>query len=668
VSLPAVRYRPADPPSVRDASGRRIGLRELSWLAPLGLFVATLALYLATRSISLDDYDSFNFARAIDRFDLRLNQPQPPGYPVYVFLARLFDLLVHDHQAALLLLSAVAGAVTVLAFYGLALDLGAPLAALPLALMPLFWLSADMALSDMAGLAAATAAVFVLNRARADSRYLPAGAALLALTLGIRPQDALVPLGALALALMGRALSPRAGRRAKGLLAEPVGDASLDAQHDRRLTRPGVRDLGLALASALAVCIAWAIPLAIGSGGPAAAWRLMAGQSGYVGAADSLLARPLTWPNVAARLAEFGSVFSASAGGPRAGGLAAFLALAAAIALLAVFSPWTRLAALAWLLPYGAFMILFLRPDDPRKVLPVIPPLLLLLAGLRPKALGAALGLAAAAWFAVAARPLVVALDTVKAPPEQAAAYVASTYGPGDTLVLAGASYNAVRYRDPEFKTYLLDELDPAAVTRDLSSGTYRTLVILDKEGFTVPENYVGIETRTFQRDPLVLPKASTVWLAAYRPLDELRDRDLALPAGPVALGTPADVRYVMEGWYRPEIIAGTAARWTDQQARLRLWVDQPRDAVLRLAGVAYPPDQVLTVLVNGQPVASQPMPADWAPFTISVPAAVFQPAAINTITLQHRAARSAYDATQGQSLDRRPLAAAYSSFELTWQ
>jgi len=606
-------------------------------VAPAALFVATLALYVATRSISLDDFDSFNFARAIDHFDVRQNQPQPPGYPVYVFLARLFDLVVSDHQLALTLLSAVCGAVAVVALDGIGRELGASWAALPLAVMPLFWLSSGMALSDVSGLAFASVSVLLLARGR-----FVAGGALTGLTLGVRPQDAIVPLGVLVL-----------------LSASPLPPPR---------ERARVRELWRGSLASVLASLTWTVPLVVSLGGIGPAWAVMRGQSSYVGMADSLLARPLTWPNVEARLAEFGSVFSAYFGGPANGGLPAFLALTAALVMLAVLAGRVRWLALSWLLPYAAFMLLALRPDDPRKVLPAVPPMLLLLAGVRPRLLAAAACLGLTAWFAVSAAPLIATLDSVKAPPEQAAAYLAGEFRPEDTLVLAGSSYNAIRYRDPAFEAYLLDELDRAAVDRDLASGKYSNLVLLDKEGFALPENFVGVTTRTFERDLLVLPKASTVWLAAYRPLDELHDRDLALPAGPVHLGTPEDVRYVMEGWYRPETVAGVAARWTDRQARLRLWVDRAANAKLLLDGAAYPPGQQLTVLVNGQPAASMAMSRDWAPYNIALPAALFHAEAINTITLEHTMAVSAYEATQGQSLDRRPLAAAYSSFELTWR
>jgi hypothetical protein len=430
-----------------------------------------------------------------------------------------------------------------------------------------------------------------------------------------------------------------------------------------------VGNLLIATGAFLLACLAWAVPLALSLGGPGAAWRTLAGQSQYVGATDSLFARPLTLPNLEARLAEFGSVFSAYFGGPADGGLAAFLALAAALIVLAVLARReARWLALSWLLPYGAFMLLAMRPDDPRKVLPAVPAMLLLLAGARPKVAAAVACTALAAWFAVSAAPLITTLDSVKAPPEQAAAYIASAFPANETLVVAGSSYNAIRYRDPAAKAFLLDDLNPAAVQSALASGTYRNLVVLDKEGFTVPDNFVGVDSRTFERDPLVLPKASIVWMAVYRPLSELRGRDLALPQGAVHIGAPEDVRYLTDGWYRPETIAGVLARWTDRRAQIRFWVDSPAAATLQLTGVAYPTGQQLTVLLNGQQAAQLSMSTDWAPYTISLPAAMFQPDAINTITLEHSMVASANAATQGQSLDRRALAAAYSGFGLTWR
>ncbi len=642
------------------------------WLAVLALSAATAVAYGLTRSVSLDDFDSFNFARAIDHFDPLHNQPQPPGYPAYIALARLVSLAVPDHQAALTILSALCGALAVLLVGGLGVDSGARWAALPLATMPLFWLSSEMALSDVPGLTFAVLSVFLLNRAwrsaggatvgasserqharpRSSFWYLVSGCAAAGVAAGVRPQDALVPLSALLFLVLPGLL--RVGRRAVLLLC--AGAAAF-----------------------VLVCAAWALPLLRSFPDAATAWASLAGQSSYVGSTDSLFARPLTASNVGTRLAEFGSVFSAYFGGPRQAGLPAFAALACAlVVLVALNGPAVRQLAVAWLAPYAVFMLLLLRPDDPRKVLPVVPPMLLLLAGagagwsasagrlVRRFAAVSCVGLAA--YFGWAAWPLVHALDTIPAPPEQAAAYIEQTFPPESTLVVAGSSYNAVRYRAPSFRTYLIDELDRAALDRDLASTAYSNLVVLDKEGFDAPDSFVGADTRVFQRDPLVLPKAASVWLAVYHPLPGVRAQDLVLPSSAVRIGTPEDVRYLQDGWYRPEEISDLPARWTGLQARIRFWVDRPSDATLQLVGVAYPRGQQLTVAVNGQAAATLSMVTDWAPYNMSLPATLFHAEGLNTVTLEHTMATSAYEATDGQSLDRRPLAAAYSSFQLTWR
>jgi hypothetical protein len=156
--------------------------------------------------------------------------------------------------------------------------------------------------------------------------------------------------------------------------------------------------------------------------------------------------------------------------------------------------------------------------------------------------------------------------------------------------------------------------------------------------------------------------------MAVYHPLDDLQGNELVLPAGSLHLGTSEDVRFVMDGWYRPEDIAGVPARWTASRARLRFWVGRPGEANLQLVAAAYPPGEQLSLSVNGQLAAEVPMAQGWSPYNISLPATLFHAEAINILTLDHSMVTTAYDATQGQSLDQRPLAAAYSSLEIQWR
>ncbi|MBV8086106.1 MAG: DUF2723 domain-containing protein, partial [Chloroflexi bacterium] len=397
--------------------------QKLATLTPfLVLFGVTLAVYASTRSISYDDWDSVNFARAIAHFDIRLQQPHPPGYPAYVFLARLIDFFTKDPLAALTLLSAISGALCVVAFYGVARDLGAGWAALPLAVWPLFWLNSDMALSDVPGLAFAVMSVWLLERATIGSplltfrglawlthrrAYLIAGCAMAGLGTGVRPQDAVVPLSVLALYVAPQLWHRDGGRR----------------------------DLFIALVVFTGSCLTWGIPMAISLGPLPEALQPFRRQVGYIRLKDTLGSEDgWTLDSVRYRIAEYGQTFSAYFGGPQDGGFNAFVALSAAVALLARIAGRARATwlALVWLLPYPVVMQLVMQPDDPRKALPALPPVFLLLAAASVRFAGRsigkgwlALGVALTAVFAVKSLPLIRTLDTTLTPPEQASSLIA---------------------------------------------------------------------------------------------------------------------------------------------------------------------------------------------------------------------------------------------------
>ena len=73
------------------------------------------------RAPAPDDYDAIGFVAAVRDFDPARLQPQAPGYPVYVGLARLADRLVLDDPLrAAELVSAIAGAATAIAAFALA--------------------------------------------------------------------------------------------------------------------------------------------------------------------------------------------------------------------------------------------------------------------------------------------------------------------------------------------------------------------------------------------------------------------------------------------------------------------------------------------------------------------------------------------------------------------
>jgi 4-amino-4-deoxy-L-arabinose transferase-like glycosyltransferase len=207
-------------------------------MAALAAFAALSRL--PFRSSILYAWDSVNYAFALRDFDLAAEQPQPPGYIVYVWLARLVDAGVHDANAAMVWISLVAGALAAAVAYCLGRDVagraaGAALGVL-VATSPLVWFYGEIALPHGLDLLLVLTAAWLLWHVRRgnDALLVPAAAAL-AVAGGVRPQTLvfLLPLAVWA--------AWRAPRR-RWLTAVAVGAA---------------------------ICLVWAVPLLWSAGGPA---------------------------------------------------------------------------------------------------------------------------------------------------------------------------------------------------------------------------------------------------------------------------------------------------------------------------------------------------------------------------------------------------------------
>jgi 4-amino-4-deoxy-L-arabinose transferase-like glycosyltransferase len=138
---------------------------RLPWgeLAALALYGAVLFFY---RPLDPFEWDEVLFQRALDRYDVASHSPHPPGYPLYVAMARTVRLAVSDPQLALQLVG-IASALAALALtWVLARRLGAPrgaatAAAAALAVVPGFLFNANIGMSDVPGVAAGVGVAFL---------------------------------------------------------------------------------------------------------------------------------------------------------------------------------------------------------------------------------------------------------------------------------------------------------------------------------------------------------------------------------------------------------------------------------------------------------------------------------------------------------------------------
>lgn len=174
-----------------------------NWLLIATLFLLTLASRLFFQSNIFYHWDSVNFAYAIREFNLTQEQPQPPGYIVYVWLCRLIDSVLGDAQTTMVSLSVLSSALAVVGLYYLGQTMFewrvGVVAALFLMTSPLFWFYSEIALPHtLDTLLIIVAAWWLYETMQGKLQYLFPAVIILAVAGGIR-QQTLVFLGPLIL-------------------------------------------------------------------------------------------------------------------------------------------------------------------------------------------------------------------------------------------------------------------------------------------------------------------------------------------------------------------------------------------------------------------------------------------------------------------------------------
>lgn len=167
-------------------------------LISLALFAATLATRIPVRSHYLFSWDSAGFALGLERYSMVEHRPHPPGFILYMGLGRLFRLVFHEPDSALVTMSILGGAAAVVALYLVGRSLfdrpTGIIAALLLVFSPMNWLYSSVALSYEVELPMVIALTWFLYQLLFHRRFPVVTALLLGIAAGFR-QDVLLFLG-----------------------------------------------------------------------------------------------------------------------------------------------------------------------------------------------------------------------------------------------------------------------------------------------------------------------------------------------------------------------------------------------------------------------------------------------------------------------------------------
>ena len=262
----------------------------MSAFAVVSAFLALVFLlfHLPYLPASLEDLDSINFALGVRHFDVAQHQPHPPGYPLFIVVAKAAHALIPSEAHALAAVSIVGGSLGVLAIAALFRRLDSPglaepdrnwwpLVATAVAMTaPTYWFTAARPLSDMAGLAAAIGVQYLILRAK-TRRQLYVAAFCAAFVVGLRSQIVWLTLPLLALRTWELGAGGWGLENARRSNRQHPGTSNRTRAPSPQPPVPGLQPLAAALFYS-AGALAWLIPLVVVSGGPRAYWRALFSQ------------------------------------------------------------------------------------------------------------------------------------------------------------------------------------------------------------------------------------------------------------------------------------------------------------------------------------------------------------------------------------------------------
>lgn len=397
----------------------------------------------------LEDWDSVQFALALHNYSIVDHQPHPPGYPIYVFLARVINYFVNNDTLSLTLLSAMFGSASSIPLFLLLKKMVsqklAILASVLFLVTPIQWLLSEVALSNIVGLFFTITTTYFLYSGKKSTRFLYIASFLCGLTLGVRFAEWSIVLSLLFLTLILR-----------------------------KKLNYWIRCTFLLFGGILI----WLIPL-VADTGLNNLIKVYVDQASYIANHDSII-------QYTSILERFSSIWELFLTGYTIFFLPiipfVILYLLTEIHRMCLSSKhrvlnslkhqenWSTLFVLIWLLSYLIPLVFVYNLEVPRHVLPLLPPLVILfilsinkILNYRPTMMIYIIMV-----FLLFAQSLnKVRIQKTLTPPTIAPVlYVRENFKPEDTTLITNYTYRQFQYYAPEFKNFYGSENAP----KDLSS------------------------------------------------------------------------------------------------------------------------------------------------------------------------------------------------------
>lgn len=172
-----------------------------SLLFPTVLFLLTIVTRIPFTSKLLYHMDSVQFALALERYDVTVHQPHPPGYFLYVMLGRLFNFFIGDANSVFVSISIIFSGLTVAILFYLGKEIfdkrTGVIAAILAITSPNLWFHGEVALSYIVeAFFSTTVAFFCWKVHKGEHGYIWLSVIILGIAGGIRQNTAvfLLPL------------------------------------------------------------------------------------------------------------------------------------------------------------------------------------------------------------------------------------------------------------------------------------------------------------------------------------------------------------------------------------------------------------------------------------------------------------------------------------------